>query len=182
MLCVPPNLKGLIIKASSEQFRVFSKIIWYSNIITNFTFRIFIIIFNNKVNIQTWLYISRLHFDCALIFTIMFINYIIWSISLYIFGNWSHVFFEVLINPSATIDFPLLCTEYIFYITVLQQWFNQPTVKFIAFIHSYFIWFVIGLSRIFLKGLFIFQRNNSCIFTENINNTYTPNIIFKRRV
>ena len=43
---------------------------WYSNMVTNFKFRIFLTIFFIKVNIIAWININRLHFNCAVIFSL----------------------------------------------------------------------------------------------------------------
>ena len=50
-------------------------IFWYSNNITNFEFRIFIINFFNRLNKCAWFYINRFYFSCAMICIIVFINY-----------------------------------------------------------------------------------------------------------
>ena len=42
-------------------------IYWYSNIIPNFKFRIFLIIFFIAVKLNAWLYINRLHFNYSMI-------------------------------------------------------------------------------------------------------------------
>ena len=49
----------------------------FCNMITNFKFRIFLIIFFIKVNICAWPYTNRFHFNCAMICIVVFINYII---------------------------------------------------------------------------------------------------------
>ena len=52
-------------------------LVWYPNYITNFKFNIFIINFFTKFNISAWFYSNRFIFNCAMVYIIMFINYII---------------------------------------------------------------------------------------------------------
>ena len=78
-----PVFSAFIITITSlDQFRVqpFTIIFLYFDISTfvNFRFRIFIIVFSTKLNICTWLYINKLHFDCSMICCIIvFVNNII---------------------------------------------------------------------------------------------------------
>ena len=53
--------------------------IWYFiiNNISNSTFRIFIINFLTRVHIRIWFFIKRLHFDCDMIFIVVFVHYVI---------------------------------------------------------------------------------------------------------
>ena len=85
------------------------------------------------------------------------------------------LFFKVLINLSATTDFPSLCAEYIsvsFFLTMLR--FHRAIVKFTANIKPYFVWFSIRFFKNFLKSVgncnifFIFQKY-PCIFATNVN-------------
>ena len=57
----------------------------YPNMITDFKFMIFLIIFFIKVNICARLYINRLYFDCAMICIVVFINYISYFINIHNF-------------------------------------------------------------------------------------------------
>ena len=70
--------------------------------ITNFKLSIFIIFFCIKANIYAWLYINRLHFDCAMICIVVFINYIIYYSNAYIKVSWSSPiwidFFYIVLN------------------------------------------------------------------------------------
>ena len=52
---------------------------WKLNIymLAHVNLRIFIIIFYTKVNILTWFYFSRIHFDCSVICIVVLINYIV---------------------------------------------------------------------------------------------------------
>ena len=52
-------------------------IFWYSDKITNFKFRIFIIIFKNQVNVHTRIYNNMFQFDCYIANIVVFINYLI---------------------------------------------------------------------------------------------------------
>ena len=88
-------------------------ILWYSNIITNFKFSTFLIIFFIKVNIHAWICISRF-------FNInRFVNLTMSSnLSIHTFFDIEVMylyilFFMVLINVSASTDFPSFYTEYI---------------------------------------------------------------------
>ena len=82
------------------------------------------------------------------------------------------LFFKVLINLSETTDFPLH-----FYIIILQQWFHWYNVKLTLFFYPYFVRFAAWLIQNLLVSInncdafFVFQMNNPCIFTININNT-----------
>ena len=58
----------------------------FLHMITNFKCRIFIITFYNRVNICVRYNVNRLHFDCSIIFTTVFINHIIWFINIPIFN------------------------------------------------------------------------------------------------
>ena len=66
-------------------------VFWYSNNITDFKFRIFIIILFIRVNVCAWFYINGFHLNCAMICSITFINYIIEFININIFWYWSHL-------------------------------------------------------------------------------------------
>ena len=58
---------------------------WHFYMVTNFKFRIFLIILFMKINVCARLYINKLHFDCAMICIVSFINYIIKFIETQIF-------------------------------------------------------------------------------------------------
>ena len=60
-------------------------VFWYSNNITDFKFRNFIIKFLTRGNICTWFYIKRFHFNSAVIFIVVFNNYIIEFINKHVF-------------------------------------------------------------------------------------------------
>ena len=60
-------------------------ILWYSNMFASFKFRIFIITFFNRVNICIIFNFNRLHFNCSLIYIVVFIYYIIQFINIHIF-------------------------------------------------------------------------------------------------
>ena len=62
----------------------------YPHMAINFEFRVFIIVLNTIVNINTPLNISRFHFDCLMIYVVVFVNYIIQLISISIFWYCSH--------------------------------------------------------------------------------------------
>ena len=84
----------------------------FSSII-NFKFRIFVI---KMFAICVWFYINGLHFNCAMIFVIVFTNHIIYFINTHFLKLKSCIYkfvFKVLINLSATTDSPSLCAEYI---------------------------------------------------------------------
>ena len=66
-------------------FRKNAFIFWYTHMVTNLKFRIFIIIFYTKVSICAWLYINSLDFKCSMICIIVFINYISLLINIHIF-------------------------------------------------------------------------------------------------
>ena len=64
---------------------VFCQIVFifsYSNNITNFKVRIFIIYFFNRVNTCVLFYINKFHFNCASICIITFINYVTYFINI----------------------------------------------------------------------------------------------------
>ena len=145
--------------------------------ITNFKFRTFLITFFIKVNIYAWLYINRFHFNGSMTYIVVMSS----SLSIYTFFDievmyfWI-LFFKVLINLWATTDFPLLCVEYICmaFSCMISLIYN----KIYCFYLPVFclVYDEIHL-RLFLKSIskcnkfFIFQRNNPCVFIENINNT-----------
>ena len=67
-------------------FFINSFISWYSYVITNFEFKIFIIMLNTIVNIGTSLKnISRLCFDCSTKCVVVFVNYFTQLINVHIF-------------------------------------------------------------------------------------------------
>ena len=66
----------------------------FSNII-NFKFRIFVI---KMFAICVWFYINGLHFNCAMIFVIVFTNHIIYFIKIHTFWNLSHVFINLFLR------------------------------------------------------------------------------------
>ena len=85
--------------------------------ITNFECRTFFIIFVIKVNIHVWLYTNRFHFHCSMICLVVFIHCIILLIFSYIKVMFLQIlFFKVVINLSATIDFPSLYIPFLYYI------------------------------------------------------------------
>ena len=90
----------------------------YSYMITNFKFRIFLIIFFIKVNICAWPYINRLHFCCAMIWhTLLCLLTMSANLSIWIFfytevTNLQILFFEALINLSVTTYFSSLSVKY----------------------------------------------------------------------
>ena len=58
---------------------------WYSNNISNFKFRIFIINFFTRVNIHAWIYINILCFNCTMIWIIIdFVLIVLWYELLYL--------------------------------------------------------------------------------------------------
>ena len=71
------NHKNIFRPIWSISFRKNIFICSYSNNISNFQFRIFFIIFLTRVKILLWFYINRLHFNCAMIWSVTFINDII---------------------------------------------------------------------------------------------------------
>ena len=86
--------------------------------------------------------------------------------------------FKVLINLSATIDFPSLLIEYIsislsFNHDLTKLWSNSLPLP----AHIFF-GFPLDFFKIFSLNFFIFQRNNPSIFTKNINDTQ-QNIFFE---
>ena len=62
-------------------------IFWYSNHITNFKFRIFIINSFTRVNICDCFYINSFYFNCTMLCIIIFLNYVIEFINIHIFWN-----------------------------------------------------------------------------------------------
>ena len=69
-----------------------------SNMITEFKFKI-LIIFYIKINICTQLYSNRL-FGCSMTCIILFINYIILFMNIFIVWYWSHIFIEFILLGS----------------------------------------------------------------------------------
>ena len=85
-------------------------IFWYYHMIADFKYRTFLIIFFIKVNIHAWIYIKRFHFNPSMICVVKFINYLSYKF----FDNEVKILlFKVLINLSATTDFPSLSVKYI---------------------------------------------------------------------
>ena len=84
---------------------------WYSDMITNIKFMVFII------TLCTCLDINMLHFECSGICIVVFTNYTIWLINMHIFNvgviYLQILYFRVLINVSATTDFSSFQVEYI---------------------------------------------------------------------
>ena len=78
----------------SISFRKKYLVFWYSYIITNFKFRIFIINLFTKVNICIIFNSSRFRFDCAMICYVVFIHYIIWFINIHTFWYFSDLFID----------------------------------------------------------------------------------------
>ena len=82
----------------------------YSNNITNFKFRIFIINCFIKVNMYACLYINKLHFNCSMICNVVLqtisSNLLIYTLLDIEFTYLQILFCKVLINISATTDFP----------------------------------------------------------------------------
>ena len=97
---------------------------WYSNMITNFKFSIFLIIFFIKFNICAWHYINKLHFICSMICIVVFIYNIILFINIQIFWCWSHIYERFILHgphKSFSSNWFLLFTCWIhFYIIILQ--------------------------------------------------------------
>ena len=58
---------------------------WYSLMITNFRFRIFLFIFFIKGNIYAWFFIDRLHFICAR-YVLLYLLSISCNLSIYIYA------------------------------------------------------------------------------------------------
>ena len=85
--------------------------------ITNFDWRIFVIMLNTSLKSCTQLNIGRLQFDCSMICIVLFFNYFIQLINLnffwYCIPMLVNLFFKLLTNLSGTTDFPLLWLEYI---------------------------------------------------------------------
>ena len=150
-------------------------IFWYSYMITNFKLRIFLIFFFFiiKVSLCDRIYINRLHFNFAMIFIVALINHII---NIHSFWYWSHILVNfVLLGSNKSFSsnrFSFIMRWIHFYFIILYPDFIDLLQNSLPlFIHILF-----GLrldsSKFFLKSIFIFQRNNSCIFTININNAW----------
>ena len=86
------NLKNFIWPFWSSAFCKNILINWYCNTIMNFKFMVFIIMFNFKTKMCTCLNINRFHFDCSMIFIIVFVKYLL------------VLFVKALINLSVTTD------------------------------------------------------------------------------
>ena len=92
-------------------------VFWNSVIIISFKFRILIINFFIKINICIIFHINWLHLNSSMICIIVFIYYIIKFINIHVFDT--EVMYllilvlKVLVNLSATTNFPSLCIEYI---------------------------------------------------------------------
>ena len=143
---------------------------WYSDMITNIKFMVFII------TLCTCLDINMLHFECSGICIIVFTNYTIWLINMHIFNvgviYLQILYFRVLINVSATTDFSSFQVEYISIHLFLYHW---AIVKFLTFFSQHFAWLISWLIYRFLKCVsncntfFIFHRTDPCIFTVSIS-------------
>ena len=85
----------------------------YSYMITNFKFRIFLIIFFVKVNICAWLYINRLLIVQLFLYLLaMSSNLLIYTFFDIEVMYFQILFFKVLANLSATTDFLSLYVEF----------------------------------------------------------------------
>ena len=145
--------------------------------IANFKFRTFLTFI--KVNIHAWVYINRFHF--VLWYILLYLLTASSNLSIYTFSDIevSHAFMTFIrygSNKSFS-KFSFIISSIHFYVTILQKWFHWSILRFTEFIYPYFVSFAIRFFEIFLKSIsncntfFIFQRNNSFVFTENTNNT-----------
>ena len=120
-------------------------IFWYSYMITNFKFRVFLIIFLIKVKIYASIYISSFHFDYAMICIVVFINYTIWFINIHIFWDWFHVFINFVVPGSnksySSNKSQSLSTEYI----IWQSWYHWFIIKCTSFYFLYLVCFTAWL-------------------------------------
>ena len=112
---------------------VFFNILWYSHMITKFKFRIFIVIFNIKINIFTLFNIGGIHFYCSRIRVIIFIHYIIQLININIFWYCFHMLINSILydsnKPFNNNWFSFIVGWIHFYIVVFQPWFHWFVLK-----------------------------------------------------
>ena len=108
------------IKSICPQSSIFNFSITKKFLQTNFDFeskfRISFIIFFYKINICDLFYINRFHFNCAMIFIVVFLLTISSNLPIFTFfilKSYIYKFysFKVLINLSATANVLLLCVE-----------------------------------------------------------------------
>ena len=121
----------LTTKTSSDQFEVYplAKMILYfqnPNMITNFEFGIFFIRILVLFTIRIRCNVNWLHFYCSVNCAIVFINYIVQHNNIFktVVMNLKILFFNVLINLSATTDFPSLYVECISLLFIFKNLFK----------------------------------------------------------
>ena len=108
--------------------------LWYPYMITNFELRIFFVILPIEINICPSLYINRLHFGCAIISIIEFINCTIQFIYICTAFDTEVIcleilFFKILITFSGITDSLSLCVEYISIPHLLQIIYLKNLLK-----------------------------------------------------
>ena len=94
-------------------FLYFDILTWFQTL----NFGAFYIILFIKINIYARIYIRRLHFDYAVIYIVIFINYIRKFVNITIFRYWANIFrdfvLSVLINLLTTTDIHYVLNTYI---------------------------------------------------------------------
>ena len=76
------NYKYFLTPNCCVSFCKYVSMFWYFHMVTNFKFRVFVIMMNTIVNICTRLNITRFHFNCPIV---IFVNYFIKLINVYNF-------------------------------------------------------------------------------------------------
>ena len=113
--------------------------------ISNFKFRIFIIIFYIKIDICAGIYIN---FILIVVYVFLYALTISDNLSIYTFFDINimylyMLFFRILINLSVTTDFPSLCAESISALLSCNHNLIDLIVKFTTFIYPCFVWLMI---------------------------------------
>ena len=119
-------------------------ILWHSHTITNFEFRILIIMANTTLDIPTRPNTSTFHFYCSIVCFVAFVNYFFWLVSIkiwycshmlvnFVFQSFDKVFSS---NRLCFIVYQIL-----FDAIVTKLWLHWSTVKLATLFYACLVWF-----------------------------------------
>ena len=168
-------LRTSLVCSPSQNVFVF----WYSHMIANFEFTILVIMFSTIVNRGIRINISRLHFDCSMMYVVIFVNYFLWIIEVHIFWYCSHMLVNFVLQGSdksfCNNKFSFIVCWIHFSSIFMQQWLHCSILKLTTLTYPYSVWFKTKVIQNFLKRVsdynifLVFQWNNPYIFPINIH-------------